>query len=220
MTGENTAFRVEVAPAPQASAAPQPGGRSPAPGELALVQAFINSHFDLERDHGADLFATPDGLQRWLSGRALLPSTTNLTGDDLRRVRAVREGLRAVARVNAERGPAPTPAVLKHLDEAVTGAALEVRFEPRGPRLIAGAPAGLDRALGVIVAIAVRTMLDGSWARLKVCPGEHCGWAFYDHSRNQSGRWCSMAVCGGRAKARAHYRRRRPQGSKPSGEGD
>jgi predicted RNA-binding Zn ribbon-like protein len=52
-------------------------------------------------------------------------------------------------------------------------------------------------------------MLDGSFSRLKICPGPDCDWAFYDHSRNQSGRWCSMAVCGGRVKARAHYHRRR-----------
>jgi predicted RNA-binding Zn ribbon-like protein len=54
-------------------------------------------------------------------------------------------------------------------------------------------------------------MLDGTWDRLKACPGHDCGWAFYDHSRNQTGRWCSMSVCGGRAKARAHYHRRRDE---------
>jgi predicted RNA-binding Zn ribbon-like protein len=67
----------------------------------------------------------------------------------------------------------------------------------------------VNGALGVVLAITARAMVDGSWSRLKVCPGEDCGWAFYDHSRNQTGRWCSMSVCGGRAKARAHYRRRR-----------
>ncbi len=68
-------------------------------------------------------------------------------------------------------------------------------------------PGRVDGAIGLLLAITARTMLDGSWSRLKVCPGDHCGWAFYDHSRNQTGRWCSMSVCGGRAKARAHYRR-------------
>ena len=37
----------------------QPGGRQPAPGTLALVQAYINSFFDLEGEWGADLFDTP-----------------------------------------------------------------------------------------------------------------------------------------------------------------
>jgi Putative stress-induced transcription regulator len=52
----------------------QPGGRAPAPGELALVQAFINSHYDLEFDHGADLLGTPTALARWLRRYGLLPS--------------------------------------------------------------------------------------------------------------------------------------------------
>jgi predicted RNA-binding Zn ribbon-like protein len=60
-----------------------------------------------------------------------------------------------------------------------------------------------------LLAILAEAMVDGSWQRLKACPGRHCGWVFYDHSRNNSGRWCSMSVCGGREKARAHYHRQR-----------
>jgi len=43
-----------------------------------------------------------------------------------------------------------------------------------------------------------------------------CTWLFLDRSRNRSRRWCSMATCGNRAKARRHDRRRgSPSG--PSG---
>ncbi len=185
----------------------QPGARLPAPGDLALVQSFINSHYDLEFEHGADLFATPAALAAWLTRRGLLTGT--LTDADVRRAIAVREGLRALARANGDLAP-PRPAVtLAVLNEAARGAPVELRFADDGPRFVAAAGAGLDRALGLVLAIAARAMIDGSWSRLKVCPGEDCGWAFYDHSRNQSGRWCSMAVCGGRAKARGYYRRRR-----------
>ena len=31
------------------------------------MQAFINTHFDLEHDHGAELLATPAGSWRWLA---------------------------------------------------------------------------------------------------------------------------------------------------------
>jgi predicted RNA-binding Zn ribbon-like protein len=48
-------------------------------------------------------------------------------------------------------------------------------------------------------------MLDGTWTRLKAC--RECSWAFYDHSRNGAGNWCSMKVCGGRVKQRAYYER-------------
>jgi len=50
---------------------------------------------------------------------------------------------------------------------------------------------------------------DGSWARLKVCRSDSCRWAFYDASKNRSGAWCTMAVCGNRNKVRAYQRRRR-----------
>ena len=41
--------------------------------------------------------------------------------------------------------------------------------------------------------------------RVKLCDAKDCGWIFYDSNRNRRRRWCSMAVCGNRAKARRHY---------------
>ena len=189
----------------------QPGGRPPAPGDLALAQAFINTHYDLEIQHGAELLATPEDLARWLSARGLLGhGTPRLNARDLARAIAVREGLRSLARVNSDgdagvsRGPA-----LAALNEAAAGTSVELRFTAAGPRFVRPDRGGLDAALGAVLAIAAWAMLEGSWERLKICPGDDCGWAFYDHSRNHSGRWCSMSVCGGRVKARAHYRRHR-----------
>jgi predicted RNA-binding Zn ribbon-like protein len=190
----------------------QPGGRVPAPGELALVQAFINSHYDLEMDHGADLFATRRGLELWIARRDPLADTTaatELTGGDVSRAVAVREGLRTLASINGNGADAVPADALARLNEAARGAAWEMRLADGGPKFVPVGRSPLDRAIGAVLAATAAAMIDGSWARLKVCPGEHCGWAFYDHSRNQSGRWCSMSVCGGRAKARTHYRRRR-----------
>lgn len=184
----------------------QPGGRAPAPGELALVQAFINTHYDLEYEHGAELLGDPDALQRWLRRKRLLePHGDRLGPAELRRALAVRELLRELARGN---GRARSPRFpLAELDFLAEGAAVEVRFTRAGPRFVAPRDSGFDGTLGRLLAITASSLIDASWQRLKVCPGDNCGWAFYDHSRNLSGRWCSMAVCGGRAKARAHYRR-------------
>jgi hypothetical protein len=44
---------------------------------------------------------------------------------------------------------------------------------------------------------------------MKACPGPHCGWLFYDASRNSSSTWCSMAICGNRTKTAAYRKRRR-----------
>ena len=92
------------------------------------------------------------------------------------------------------------------LDAAADRAGLLPRFA-RG-RLESRA-AGVDAALGAVLAAAFAAMADGTWRRLKACPGERCGWAFYDRSVNGSAAWCSMRVCGGRAKARAYYARKR-----------
>jgi len=50
--------------------------------------------------------------------------------------------------------------------------------------------------------------VEGTWPRLKACANDTCQWAFYDISKNRSGRWCTMDACGNLMKARAYRRRR------------
>ncbi len=45
--------------------------------------------------------------------------------------------------------------------------------------------------------------------RVRECAADHCPVLYLDTSRNRSRRWCSMEVCGARAKAAAYYRRHR-----------
>jgi predicted RNA-binding Zn ribbon-like protein len=191
---------------------PQPGGRPSAPGRLALVQAFLNSHYDLETEHGAELLHSPAALVAWLGRAGLLgqPSETDADVHDLRRALAVREGLRALAADGVGRLAQDGDGRPRLLEVAGRGAGVEVRPGPDGElRFVAAPAAGVSGALGVLLAITTVAVADRSWSRLKVCPGDDCGWAFYDGSRNRSGRWCSMSVCGGRAKARSHYHRTR-----------
>ncbi len=63
------------------------------------------------------------------------------------------------------------------------------------------------------MAIVVRAMADGSWSRIKACRNDTCRWLFYDQSRNRSGTWCTMAICGSRMKARAYRARQREAAS-------
>jgi predicted RNA-binding Zn ribbon-like protein len=53
----------------------------------------------------------------------------------------------------------------------------------------------------------LRAQADGSWERLKACRDEECRWVFYDSSRNRSGTWCDMGLCGSRTKVRAYRQR-------------
>jgi predicted RNA-binding Zn ribbon-like protein len=66
---------------------------------------------------------------------------------------------------------------------------------------------GLDRMLWPVVRMAADLLTSERLARVGQCPG--CGWLFLDGSRNRSRRWCTMEVCGNRAKARRHYERQK-----------
>ncbi|MGM7702353.1 CGNR zinc finger domain-containing protein [Pseudalkalibacillus sp. Hm43] len=66
----------------------------------------------------------------------------------------------------------------------------------------------LDMMLPPILQSAVDLLVSrNEWKRVKQCEGDPCGWLFYDTSRNRSRRWCSMADCGNRAKARRFYQK-------------
>jgi predicted RNA-binding Zn ribbon-like protein len=195
------------------SAGMQSGGREPAPGELGLVQAFVNTHYDLEHDRGAEILHSPSALGGWLAQRGLLdsPRIEDLTRADLRRAVDVREGLRAMLAANNEEHW--DAAAVAQLNRAGTRPGVVIQFTPDGP-LFQPHAGDLDGAFGVLFAIVARAQLEGSWSRLKACPGDDCGWAFYDYSRNQASGWCSMAVCGQRSKARAYRQRNRRTGGR------
>jgi predicted RNA-binding Zn ribbon-like protein len=175
-----------------------------APGELELVQDFINS-LDLVPD-GSDEWTDPTALAAWLGRRDLLGSSVQLSDSDLVRARDLREALRALCVVNAG-GPVDEDA-LATIQAAADSADLALRFahdrawlEPRS--------SDVGAVFGRLLAIVAGAMEDGTWSRLKACHADDCRWAFYDGSRNRSGAWCSMASCGNRAKARAYRSRQR-----------
>jgi predicted RNA-binding Zn ribbon-like protein len=133
------------------------------------------------------------------------------------RTRALREALRKLLLAN-NGGPLDAGAV-EILNAASAGAELSVVFDARGHLGLAPARRGVDGAIGRLLATVFDAMADGTWERLKACPAEDCGWAFYDWSKNRSGTWCDMAECGNRAKARA-YRERRRHGAQPGPAGE
>jgi predicted RNA-binding Zn ribbon-like protein len=67
----------------------------------------------------------------------------------------------------------------------------------------------LAEPLRAIARSAAELLTSADLARVRECDGESCTWLFLDRSRSRSRRWCSMASCGNRAKARRHYRRSR-----------
>ena len=89
---------------------------------------------------------------------------------------------------------------------------LQPTFDASGRVELRAAGSGVDAGFGAIVAVVLAAMADDTWSRLKACREDSCHWAFYDHSRNRSGQWCVMAVCGNRNKARAFRARTRGVG--------
>ena len=162
----------------------------PAPGELWRVQRLINT-LDLEE-------GTDDLSDDWLVEQGLSSPGRPV---DLERVRAVREALRML--LLSHNGEPVDDAAVATLNGLRASAVVE--FVPE-PRLRGSDP--VARVLGIVATAAA----DGTWERLKTCPADDCHWAFYDFSRNHSRTWCSMSVCGNRAKART-YRARQPNAS-------
>jgi predicted RNA-binding Zn ribbon-like protein len=52
-----------------------------------------------------------------------------------------------------------------------------------------------------------RCVCDEDFAAIRACEGQRCTLIFADHTRRRGRRWCSMAMCGNRAKQAAHRHR-------------
>ncbi|WND37200.1 CGNR zinc finger domain-containing protein [Streptomyces sp. BB1-1-1] len=160
--------------------------RSPAPGGLDLVETLVNT---LDVETGADSLDTPEGRVRF-----------GLTEDDVPGARELRESLRATLLAHAGHPPHRT---VTPLGELLAGAPLVVTVDVADGSA-ALAPAR-DGSLTARVAAAVaEALVAGTWIRLKACEAADCHWAYYDRSPAGRGRWCSMQVCGARAKMRRY----------------
>jgi predicted RNA-binding Zn ribbon-like protein len=120
-------------------------------------------------------------------------------------VKAVRRGLRSLLAAN--NGGEVNPGALETLNRAGERAALVVRFGSDGRATLETDAGGVDGAIGRVLEPVCAGMEEGTWERLKTCANGRCAWAFYDRSKNRSSRWCSMEVCGNRAKTRAYRSR-------------
>lgn len=180
-------------------------GAKPAPGDLALVQAFLNT---VDIESGRDDVATPAALSAWLARHGLLEAGAPLADADLRFALRVREALRGLAFANHDGDR--DPADLEILNRAASGARLRVRFEGGGSALEPDPP-GIDGAIARLLGIVHDAMAEGVWDRFKACRRDTCRWAYYDRSRNRSSSWCTMDVCGNKEKARAYRERKKAQ---------
>lgn len=174
--------------------------RARGPGAIGLLQDFLNTA-DIESE--SDLVATPAALSDWLGTKGLPHAAGKVGAEEHARILELRERLRDALEA-VTHGDKPSRAYAR-LDEIASAVPLRVRFGE--PARLEPAQARAAAALGPILAAVYDALRDESVDRLKVCRNEGCRWAFYDTSRNRSGVWCSMAICGNRQKGRVYRRR-------------
>ncbi|MFE7210131.1 CGNR zinc finger domain-containing protein [Streptomyces sp. NPDC057611] len=160
--------------------------RSSAPGGLALVESLVNT---LDIETSADSLDTAEGRARLGIPEAELPQA-----------RELRESLRATLLAHAGHPPHRT---VTPLGELLARAPLLVAVDARDGSA-ALAPADDGPLLSRVAAAVAEALVAGTWARLKACEAVTCHWAYYDRSPAGRGRWCSMQVCGARAKMRRY----------------
>ncbi len=192
-----------------------------APGDLAIVQDFVNT---LDVEQGTDALATPADLDGWLHAAGLAAGPDDPSGaPDLAMAVDLREALRGVLRSHITHRVRQKVASAAELHATDGGAAAAnpaarvgdisavlqagIRAEPDGRIVVVPAGTGPRGALTRLLLIAAAAATAGTWARLKVCSADECQWAFYDRSPTRSGCWCSMQICGSRAKSRAYRSR-------------
>ena len=173
----------------------------PAPGDLAIVQAFLNTKNLLA---GRDELATPCNLSAWLSSRALLSSAAKVTGKHLQWALDIREGLHAI--VTAHNGLELDAAAVERLNAACKRGRIVVQFDLEGEPRFEAASAKLADALGRLLGMVAEARWQGEWIRLKACADSKCRAAFYD--LKSRGSWCSHR-CGDRVRSRTRKRRRK-----------
>jgi len=175
-----------------------------APGSLGLVQDFVNT-WELDEPDG-ERIGTPEALGAWLRERGLL-SGERVDAADHALALELREAIRGLLFVNNGRRAQARDVAL--LNRVASESGLRPRFVAGGQVVLEPGASGVRGAMGTLLGAVSAAMREGTWARLKACADDGCQWAFYDRSKNRSGHWCSMEVCGNRAKARQFRQRRR-----------
>ena len=170
-------------------------------GHVALD--FVNTAEERGHPDAGDSLRTVDDLRLWGQRRGVL--TSGADGDaglaELPAALEARELLYELflCRVQGRRAPDAGRSRLGRLaSQAYQAASLDEEADGRlGWRWD---PSRLATVRHVAIATAVELLSQSPTARLRQCPGDHCGWFFLDTTKRGNRRWCSMSECGQEAK--------------------
>jgi predicted RNA-binding Zn ribbon-like protein len=155
-----------------------------------FLLAVLNSTPVVDGVPTDDLADTARALA-WLAGAGGLG-----TEAELRHVRRVRRALQAVVR-----GEQPPDVLAPELQDVTSVPAMA---DGRVSWALSAPP---ERELAVRAVLAWDALARHGPGRLRACANGECRLFLIDHSKANAARWCSMAVCGNRMKARRHYQR-------------
>jgi predicted RNA-binding Zn ribbon-like protein len=115
---------------------------------------------------------------------------------DWNAARQARDALQAVVR-----GEQPSTVLAPFLE----GVSYLPTVSERGVEWSLDAP--FERASAVRAVLSWSTLERTKPGRLRPCANTECHLFLLDRSKTNKARWCSMAICGNRMKARRHYQR-------------
>jgi predicted RNA-binding Zn ribbon-like protein len=129
----------------------------------------------------------------------------------LQRTLALRERVHAIAAALAQGRPPSTPDVkdLTRVHAECVGRAQLVLHNSAFVWTWDPKEAPIESVLGPITLSALALLTQADLSRIKQCGGDHCGWLFFDTTKNKSRRWCEMEVCGNRAKQKRHQKKQK-----------
>ena len=193
----------------------------------ALALDFANTVSGRDSDSHLEHLRAPEHVVLWAEHAGIVDSPTarllmdrlaekdpafgNLFADAL----ALREAIHRVTSALANRvKPAqPDLAVIK---DACARAIAAAELTPNAEGFRWTWPTDSPRPemlLGPVALSAAGLLRESDLSRIKQCAGEHCGWVFFDLTKNKSRRWCEMSVCGNRAKAKRFARKTKTGGA-------
>ena len=179
---------------------------------------FLNT-LELENGSLVERLSSLDTAVAWLVDAGVASDATAVTGharsaaerdDVLHRLIATRTALRDVAHAVAHEQAPPRSAIVEVNRALASRERIELVAADDGVRLghsHVGDP--IDDVLARIAEPIVREIGFGREARFRICANDTCRWIFFDESRPGNRRWCDMATCGNRAKARRHRARQK-----------
>lgn len=169
---------------------------------------------------GSDLWTAPDDVRDWLVDAGLVPDPMTLSRLPPPALRVLLDDALVLRRALAElveawttRGATPTGLALLEFNrilEAGPRRTLALTMGSRGYEVREHvADATVAGLLAPVAEAAARLLAREHPSRVRRCAAPGCARWFLDTSKNQRRRWCSMSVCGNRAKVAAHHRRSR-----------